>query len=25
MQLELAGIVDPSTVPSPVEPRPPKS
>jgi shikimate kinase len=25
MQLELAGIVDPTTVPSPVEPRPPKS
>jgi shikimate kinase len=25
MQLELAGIVDPSMVPSPVEPRPPKS
>jgi shikimate kinase len=25
MQLELAGIVDPSTVPSPVEPRPPRS
>ena len=24
MQLELAGIVDPSTVPSPVEPRPPR-